>query len=96
MFTDLVIMLFILILSLLIKRKWFSITGAVVDGILVLSQLFNVSNIFSNVPSDGNEAVGYMIGLSMYGPMVLILLVLMAAILIGQIVLVNKYNKGRD
>ena len=96
MFVDLILMVLVLILSLIIKRKWFSVAGSVFDGLLVLYHLINVGDIFYNVPSDGGAAVGYMIGLSMYGPIVLILLVLMVAILIGQIVLINKYNKGRD
>ena len=84
-------MAFILILTYLIKRKWQSIVGLIIDLALLCYQAINVIDLF-NVP-EGDEALGYAIGLSMFGTTIIILFIAMIAVTVAQAFTIKKYGK---
>lgn len=93
MVLSVVIMAGILILTHVIKRKWQAITGLVLDLIILALTIPDVLNLFNTPETEsGAEALGYAIGLSMFGPMILILLIAMIGIGIAQAATLKKYS----
>ena len=97
MIVSVVIMAAVLILTHIIKRKWQSIVGLVIDLVLLATTVPDVIDLF-NVPetAEAGEQLGYAIGLSMFGPMVIILLIAMIGISIAQAATLKKYSKKID
>lgn len=93
MILSVIIMAAILILTYVIKRKWQSITGLVIDLLILAITIPDVIDIF-NVPEteEAGETLGYAIGLSMFGPIIVVLFVSMIAIAIVQATTIKKYK----
>lgn len=94
MIVSVVVMAIILALTFIIKRKWQAIVGFVIDVLILgitipdVVDMFNMSSI-----EDGAEQLGYAIGLSMFGPIIIMLMLAMIGIGIAQAFTIKKYGK---
>lgn len=97
MIISVVVMAVILALTYIIKRKWQAITGFVLDVLILGITIPDVIDLF-NTPetADGMESLGYAIGLSMFGPMIIMLMLAMIAIGIAQAFTIKKYGKKQN
>lgn len=94
MIISVVVMAIILALTFIIKRKWQAIAGFVTDVLILGLTIPDVINLFdTSAVEDGAEQLGYAIGLSMFGPMIIMLLLAMIGIGIAQAFTIKKYGK---
>ena len=92
MIVSVIIMAIILALTYIIKRKWQAIIGFIIDILILCFTIPDIINVFNPQTTDTTEQIGYIIGLSMFGPIIIILFLAMLGIGLAQAFTIKKYS----
>lgn len=87
------ICLVVLIVTIIFKKKWIAISGFAIDVICLIDCAVSISKAFTVESTEGAEALGEAIGMAMFGPLLVVIVLVIAGLTIAEACLISKYGK---